>query len=202
MGMKRWLLRIAVLLSALAVLSVGSWWMWRKWYAAKQLQAAITADDVPQVKFLIRFGAPVDAINLNFVPPIHFAVGISRSDIAEILLAHGVKVDAKDSFGWTPLHGAVIHGNRDMAELLLAHGAKVDAKNYKSVTSLHLAVGNHHYNVNIAKLLLAHGADPNSKNEEGKSPLDIWPALAEIVKKLEAEKAGKSQPAQPKVATP
>ena len=36
----------------------------------------------------------------------------------------------------------------------------------------------------------------------GKTPLDKMPEPAQIVKKLEAEKAGRKRPAQPKAATP
>ena len=54
----------------------------------------------------------------------------------------------------------------------------------------------------VAKLLLENGADLNAEDKDGKSPIDLFPELAEIVKKLEAEKAGKKQPAQPRVTTP
>ena len=39
--MKRWLLRVSVLLCALAVLAVGGWWAWREWFSAEQFRAAM-----------------------------------------------------------------------------------------------------------------------------------------------------------------
>ena len=109
-------------------------------------------------------------------------------------------MDAKDNRGRTSLHWAAANDNPTVAKLLLAKGAKADAKDANGWTPLHLAAINK--SPAVAKLLLANGADPNAKAKDGKTPLDIWPELAEIVKELEAEKAGKNQPPQPKVATP
>ena len=39
-------------------------------------------------------------------------------------------------------------------------------------------------------------------NHDGKTPLDIRPDLGELVKRVEPEKSGKKQIAQPKAATP
>ncbi len=33
-----------------------------------------------------------------------------------------------------------------------------------------------------------HGADPHIKNNDGKTPIDLGPTLAEIVKEVEAKK--------------
>jgi len=38
---KRWLLRIAVVISALAVLASGSWYVWREFYSAEQFREAV-----------------------------------------------------------------------------------------------------------------------------------------------------------------
>ena len=128
--MKKPFLCIAVVLSALAVLVMGSWWAWREWYAAEQVRAAKEAGDAAKVCRLLRWGA--------------------RADEVEDLL-----------------HWAAEKGDTDMA-----------------------------------KLLLANGADPNTESGYGKTPLEIMPDLAKIMKEVEAEKAGKKQPAQPKGATP
>ena len=156
------LLRISVVLSALAVLAMESWWGWREWYSAEQINAARDAGDAEKVCRLLRWGARADKDEWL----LHWAAN-DNLVVAKLLLANGTKVDAKDANGWTPLH--------------------VAADNRNSV---------------VAKLLLAHGSNPNVKDKSGKTPLDRMPELAEIVKKLETEKAGKKQPAQPKVATP
>ena len=87
-----------------------------------------------------------------------------------------------------------------VAILLLANGAKVDTKATDGRTPLHVAAWSGH--PTVAKFLLANGADPNAKAKDGTTPLDTMPELAEIVKKLETEQAGKKQPTQPKVANP
>ena len=69
-----------------------------------------------------------------------------------------------------------------------------------ALTPLHLAA--YYENSAVAKLLLANRADPNAMAEDATTPLDLWPSLPEIVKEVEAQKAGKKQPAQPKVARP
>ena len=107
--MKRWLLRISVVLCLLACMTMGSWWVWRIWYAADQLQAAITADDVGQVRFLIRFGAPVETDVIFHYPEasaveihgklLHWTAIDDHSDIAELLLVHGADPNSKSIWG-------------------------------------------------------------------------------------------------------
>ena len=43
----------------------------------------------------------------------------------------------------------------------------------------------------LPKFSGANGADPNAKDKKGRTPLGRWTELAEIVKQVEAEKAGK-----------
>ena len=109
-----------------------------------------------------------------------------------------IRVDT-DSRRNTPLHTAVRTARIAKVTVLLDSGANPNASNDLGQTPLHLAEPS---NRALVTLLLVHGADPNIKNIKDESPLDLWPELAEIVKELEAEKAGKQQPAQPKVPTP
>ena len=207
--MKKPLLRIAVVLCALALLAVGSWWVWREWWAVGQLQAAMIANDVERVGLLLRLGAPVNAdisyphwdhelAGLVFKGrPLHRAAYERNAAVAELLLANGAKVDAKDPYGRTPLHLAAINRCPAVVNLLLANGAELEAKDTKGWTPLRWAVFSG--SLAVAKLLLANGADTKVTDKDGKT---LRPNLAEIVKKMAAEKAGRKQPAQPKVATP
>jgi len=230
--MRTHILRIAVVLCALAVVLTVTWRVWREWYSADEIRAAQEAGDAAKVCRLLRWGARAEEVeNL-----LHWAAGEDHPAVAEILLDNGAEVDAKtnDNFGWTPLHLAASNDHITIAKLLLENGANVDAQdNYVGLTPLRFAANqNNPAVVNlllafgadanakdaggwtplhltairghriVAKLLLAFGADANVKNSVGKTPLDLWPELAEIVKQVEAEKAGKKQLAQPKVATP
>ena len=180
--MKRWFLRIAVVLCALALLAVAGWWVWRQWYSADQIRAAIWNHDMDRVSLLIRLGAPVEADVELYVDP------------------SGETVKGK------LLQWAAYYNHPALAKLLLAHGAEVDARDTDSRTPLHyitiIQFGRMDDGPAVAKLLLVNGADPNAKDKDSKTPLDKMPELAEIVKELEAEKARKKQSAQPKVVTP
>ncbi len=55
--MKKWLLTIAVLLCALAVLMTGAWWVWRGFYSAVQFRAAMAASDYERAERLLAWGA-------------------------------------------------------------------------------------------------------------------------------------------------
>ena len=96
MGMKRWFLRIAVVLCALAVLVVVPWLCWRKWWAVEQLQAAITANDAKRVCLLIKLGAPVEVdVEITLLwklvecKLLHWAVQKGHPTVAELLLERG-----------------------------------------------------------------------------------------------------------------
>ena len=68
----------------------------------------------------------------------------------------------------------------------------VNARDIAGRTPLHLTTLNKRRA--IAKLLIARGAKTDAKDKNGETPIDYWPELAEIVKKVEAEKAAKGQP--------
>ena len=65
--MKPWPLRIAVVLSALALLAFGAWMGWREWYSANQLRASIQAEDTPKVYGLLRWDARADEGDLLYL---------------------------------------------------------------------------------------------------------------------------------------
>lgn len=170
--------------------------MWREWYSAEQIRAAKEAGDAEKVYSLLRWGARADEVEDLLL----WAAWEGHSAVAKLLLADGVEVDAKDTHGRTPLHWAAGAGRLAEAKHLLSNGAEVDAKSTAGHTPLHWAALNK--SMAVAKILLANGADPNAKDKDGNTPNDWRPELAEIVKQVEAEKAGKKQPAQPKVAAP
>jgi ankyrin repeat protein len=191
--MKPWMMRTAVILSALALLLTGGWWAWRELLSRDQLQEAILAKDVERVGLLVRFGAPVgadvefDARWWTSGKPLHWAAGNGHKDTVELLLAHGADVDARSENGRTALHMATISDHRDIVELLLARGADVNAQDNYGMTALHEAV--RWGATDSLGLLLVRGADPGLRNNEGDAPVDIYPQLAEIAKKVAAKNA-------------
>jgi len=117
--------------SGLLIAVSGSWWVWRTWYSADQIQAAVEADDVDRVALLIKLGAPVDVeipgeFELELYPDpingklLHWAAEKGHLDLAKLLLANGAQVDAKNNYGVTPLHCATDKDHLDLAKLLLA----------------------------------------------------------------------------------
>jgi ankyrin repeat protein len=123
--MKPWLMRTAVILSALALLLTGGWWAWRTWWAKDMLQTAITANDADRVDLLVRLGVPVET-DVEYAmlqgsssslksngKPLHWAASRGHKDTVRLLLARGAKVDAKDETGWTALHWAAGQGQKD-----------------------------------------------------------------------------------------
>ncbi len=77
------------------------------------------------VEWLLRQGAPVDAVaaNPSLVRPLHSAVAAGSVRVAQLLLQSGADPDAVQRGGWTPLHGAARRGDLDLVELLLRRGA-------------------------------------------------------------------------------
>jgi len=203
--MKRSVLRVSVVLCVLVVVALGTWWAWQAFWSADQFRAAVMEGigsvDFSKADKLKAWSADTGPWRKEVSGrQLLESVKAGEEKRVEALLILGAMVDAKDTFGKPALHFAAINDNLPIAKLLLAHGANVDIKGTGGWTPLHLTAAS--LSPAVAKLLLIHGADPNVKDTEGKTPINLWHELAEIVKEVEAEKAGKKQPAQPKVVTP
>ena len=79
---------------------------------------------VDTVQWLLRHGAPVDAVaaNPSLVRPLHSAVAAGSARIAMLLLDAGAEPNAPQHGGFTPLHAAAHRGDADLVDLLLARG--------------------------------------------------------------------------------
>ena len=64
MDVKRWLLRIAVVLSSLALAASGSWYVWREFYSAGQFRTAVAegieTGDFSRAERLKKWGADTE----------------------------------------------------------------------------------------------------------------------------------------------
>jgi ankyrin repeat protein len=166
------------------------------------MDRAVDSGHYDTAELLLDHGADVDAKDFHGWTALHWAASRGRKSTERFLLAHGADVNAKADGGDTALLCALLHGpvyppfpaTDDLADtvgILLAHGADVNAKGWLGWTVLHWAARNHRNDT--AELFLAHGADPSIKDNDYKTPIDYWPFLAEIVKKVEAEKAAKER---------
>jgi len=210
--MRRRLMILATVVAALAMLTCGSWWVWRTWYAEDQIRAAVEAEDVEHVALLIKLGAPVEVkisifpdrpgqpvlkgdwpVTMGFGRLLHWTVLSDNLNLVKLLLANGADPNAITSNRQIPLHFAARNANLDIVKLLLGNLAKVNAKDSKGNTPLHWIWEGRSVNLTdsgklaVVKLLLVNGADIEAKNKDGKTPLDRWPELAEIIKQVENE---------------
>ncbi|MBK8976150.1 MAG: ankyrin repeat domain-containing protein [Planctomycetes bacterium] len=79
------------------------------------------------VEWLLRQGAPVDAVaaNPSLVRPLHSAIAAGSFRVARQLLDAGADPNASQRGGWTPLHGAAKRGDLELVDLLVKRGADV-----------------------------------------------------------------------------
>ena len=131
--MKKWLLRSSVVLCTLVVLVVGTWWCWREWYSAGQLNAAFREQDFEEVKFLLNLGAQIpEKERVSGIRRIHYWAVIGETDKVRVLLEAGEDVNARKSQEvLTPLHLAAATGRFETVDYLISIGANVNASRVK-----------------------------------------------------------------------
>jgi len=88
-----------------------------------ELQQAVAAGDLEQVKKLIAAKADVNETGPRQITAAHLAGEKGHTEILAALIEAGAKVDAVGPQGMRPLHLAA---NAETARLLIAKGAKVD----------------------------------------------------------------------------
>ena len=144
-----------ILLTTIAAVLVGC----GKSEADHALFKAVERGNIKAVKQQLAAGADVNAKHAkreDGMTQLHFAVGKSHKEIAELLIAAGADVNAKTNDGVTPLYFATI---KEIAELLIAEGADVNAKSESGIskgqTPLDGAI--QFKNTKTAALLRKHG---------------------------------------------
>lgn len=120
------------------------------------LHLAVGRGDRAATELLLSYGAPVDALNVGDMTPLHLAALMRRSELAGYLLEQGAKVDARSKARQTPLHLAARRGDTEMIELLLVHHADVNAIDREGHTPADLAALRH--DLQTVDLLVALGA--------------------------------------------
>ena len=123
----------------------------------------------------------VNAQDKYHTAPLHVAMELGSSKVAQILLEHGAEPNVVNKDGQTPLHRAFKpqFDSKNDAEILIAsathlllqRGADVNAQDKDHTTPLFLAIQRNMYD--ITRVLLTRGAKPNVKNVDGKAPLHL-----------------------------
>ncbi len=170
--MTRPLLRISVVLAAVAVLATGTWSVWREFWSAKALLEAVKGQDTERAMRLLAWGARTDGRDERGETPLFWAADNRDHETARRLLELGADVNAMSDYGQTPLYRAAYNSDLEMVRLLLKNGADVNLAGEKSGTVLYAALSRltRFANLELIKLLLDNGAD-REKKVWGKTPL-------------------------------
>lgn len=147
---------------------------------AQRLMAAVTSDDVGEVRALLAAGTDVDERYpvLNGFNDAHTPLLVASRDghteIARMLLEAGADVNATEpTFGAVPLHKAVYNGHAELTRII-AGWPGVDL-NFQGATNgytpLHDSIW-HGYD-ECARILLDAGAATDRRGHDGKTPLDL-----------------------------
>jgi len=106
---------------------------------------AATRGDLADVKRHLQRGADVNATDIAFHTPLHYAAREGHTEIVKLLINSGADMNVvvrRTSFtrhGFTPLHYAAYEGHLDVVKLLVEAGADVNARDYSNFTPLHRA---------------------------------------------------------------
>lgn len=119
-------------------------------------------------KELLRYGANVDAEDIDKNTPLHSASSLGRKQTFDLLLKYGANVNAKDSYKWTPLHLAAQTGR---ISLKIRAWTKNDLFIYfrKSISSSNFffRLGEEQ----IVNSLLQNGANIHAEDIDKRTPL-------------------------------
>ena len=134
--------------------------------AFSALAAASSENHHKIVKFLVKHGAEVDAVNIERKSALILASEKGHLKSIKVLLKHGAHVDLQDRFGRSALITATKKGDAHVVKVLLKSGAQVNLQDSEGKSALMLAV-----NERVLQLLLEHGAQVNLRDNAGKSAL-------------------------------
>ena len=130
--------------------------------------------NVDIIKYLINYGADINALTKRDLNIIHYAAqGNQPNSLVYFYLFHRDKINLEnvDKGGSTPLHWASYSSSVEFALYLINYGVDINKKDKNGNTPLHLAVIKNSYK--MVQKLLQKGAINNIRNLENKTPKDI-----------------------------
>lgn len=92
-------------------------------YGRSALHLAAKLGHAIRVQELLRFGAEVNASDLNMQTPLHYAVRSGHTQVIDALVNHGADVNNLDSAGMSSLHHAAFYGLTSIVRALLKKSA-------------------------------------------------------------------------------
>ena len=136
--------------------------------------------DTLSIRWLLNYGAEIDASTVENITPLLFAIANNRKDAVKVLLEYGPKIDYMSSFWDTPLIVAVKNQNLEIAEILIRDSADINMPDKFGATPLHYAsIYGYFY---ITDMLLYYEAAVFKKSNDGVTPLmaAVWAGYADI----------------------
>ncbi len=140
-----------------------------------------TPEGIAIAKLLLKSGIDLDKPGFRGWTPLHWAVGMHRTQLVSLLIEAGANVNTKDKFFETPLLGLTRYAYeyphkfkqiKQIAIALIQKGADINAQDPRTgMTPLHYLAENGSWP--LIKLFLELGADPHIQDNEGRSPLNI-----------------------------
>ena len=136
------------------------------------LYAAVSAEDVNQVRELLKNGVCPNQRGADGSTPLHLAVERGLPGIAMMLAYAGADLEARaGALNSTPLLLASAYGLTEVAKILIELGADVNAVGADAATPLSHAASNN--DVRLVLALVKSGAFVDSRSCKGLTPLHI-----------------------------
>ncbi len=121
------------------------------------------------VKYLIKQGANVNALNADKQTPLHISTFGRCIDCVRALVDGGADLNKQDKYGKTPLHHAIKREKKEIANYLVNQKVDISLKDKTGKTVVHLAAICGFCDV-IDKLI-ENGGDVKAKDNLGNTPL-------------------------------
>ena len=116
--------------------------------------------DIDFIKLLIKYGAHIDAQDINLRTPLMIALKYCKHDIIELLLDYNPDINKQDKYNNTALIVAARYETPKVINLLIHIGADVNIRTTDKYNALHYAFkNNEEYRIEIAKLLILAGCE-------------------------------------------